>query len=77
MAKALGVGESYTATSGIPMPAALAWRWTVLNSQASTSLEGCLMICAPVLRRAIHFDSIKLMKLPANPKITLMTISEA
>ena len=55
------------ATSGMPMPAARAWRSTVLTSHISAELRGWVMTCAPVLRLAIHLLMASEMKLPPMP----------
>src|SRR4249919_990507 len=63
------------ATSGLPMPARSAWRWTVATSHCSSSLRGCSITCAPVLRLAIHLDISSEMNEPPKPKIAAITIS--
>ena len=73
VAKALISGASYTATSGMPIPAAFAWRATVSSSQRSVGLRGWVMTTAPVLRLAMNLDSSSEMIEPPKPKIAAIT----
>ncbi|MNM82099.1 hypothetical protein D3C81_941220 [compost metagenome] len=73
VAKALISGASYTATSGMPMPAALACRATVSSSQRSVWLRGSVMTTAPVPRLAMNLDSSSEMMEPPKPKMAAMT----
>jgi len=68
VAKALGDGDSKTATSGMPMPAWAACFCTVFTSQISASERGCMITCAPVLHLAIHLDMASDMNDPPKPK---------
>ena len=67
VAKALGCGDGKIATSGIPIPAALACRATVSTSQRSSALRGFSITSAPVERFASHFDMASEMNEPPNP----------
>ncbi len=73
VAKALISGPSYTATSGMPMPAACAWRCTVCSNQRSVWLRGSVMTCAPVARLAMNLDSSSETSEPPKPKIAAIT----
>ena len=52
VAKAFISGASKMPTSGMPMPAACAWRRTVSTSQLSAALRGCSMTRTPIMRLA-------------------------
>src|SRR5690606_37247905 len=73
VAKALISGASYTATSGMPMPAAWAWRRTVSTSQRSASLRGWVMTWAPVARLAIHLEVSSEISEPPKPNMAPST----
>ena len=73
VAKAFISGESYTATSGIPIPAALACRATVAINHCSVAFRGCSITTAPVERFAIHFDMAKDIKEPPKPNTAANT----
>ncbi len=73
VAKAFTSGASYTATSGMPMPAAWAWRATVSTSQRSVGVAGCVMTCAPTMRLALHLEMASEMNEPPMPKMAAKT----
>jgi hypothetical protein len=66
VAKAFGA-PSYTATSGIAMPARWACEATVFISHSSVALDGCWITRAPVDHLAIGFDIHSEMKAPPKP----------
>src|SRR3990172_9411638 len=68
VAKALMSGESKIATSGMPMPAARAWRRTVSTNQSSVDVAGVSITWAPVMRFAVHLEMASEMNDPPMPK---------
>ena len=76
VANALISGESKIATSGNPMPAFSAWRFTVSTSQRSVMFDGTSITWAPVIIFALHFDIRSEMNEPPKP-ITAANINNA
>ncbi len=67
VAKALMSGESKIATSGMPMPAAWAWRRAVSTSQSSVDVAGDSITRAPVMRFAVHLEMASEINDPPMP----------
>ena len=67
VAKALLTGLGKIPTSGMPMPAACAWRATVSTNHCSRALRGVSIMRVRVLILAIFLDSSRLTTLPAMP----------
>ncbi len=59
----------------MPMPASCASRCTVETSQASTSVRGCSITCAPVDHLAMVLESSSEMMAPVNPTTAEKTSS--
>ena len=67
VANAFGSGESNTPTSGMPMPAACAWRCTAPTSQLSVALAGCEITRTPIMRLADHLEIASEKSEPVKP----------
>ena len=75
VANAFGSGESKMPTSGMPMPAACAWRCTVPTSQLSVELAGCVITRTPIMRFADHLEIASEKNEPTKPMTADMTSS--
>ena len=74
VAKALTSGDSKTPTSGILMPASVAYLRTVSTNQNSVEFEGASITRTPIDRFTDHFEMASEMNEPPKP-ITAAKIS--